>query len=70
MLRSRITYSHFPGQGPAGKTCQGCRHWSRISDDTGWGRCAEAARKARLLLSQVQPAAADTRACRDWRERD
>ncbi|MBB4287724.1 hypothetical protein [Roseospira goensis] len=69
MARSHIAYAHIPGQGPASQ-CSLCAHWHPIPGDVGWGRCAEAARMAHLALSQVQPAATDTPACRYWTGRE
>jgi hypothetical protein len=65
--RSRIQYSHIPGQGPAGQTCRGC--WHFVRQELGFGVCAEAARKVGLTPDQLHPIWDGTRACKDWRER-
>jgi len=63
-------YAHIPGTGPAGATCDGCRHLARESWAAG-GRpknwCGKAAEQAGARKGRPIPRA--TPACKYWEAR-
>lgn len=66
------SFAHFPGSGPAGKTCWHCAHFTRVEHANGRGGktvCAEAARLLSKPLRGVNAIAPGTAACRYFKEK-
>jgi hypothetical protein len=66
MSRSRIRYAHFPGQGPAGKTCRTCAHRYEIAGSVSV--CRKAAELAGLSVEEVLPISRHGEACKYFQE--
>ncbi|MCA1971821.1 MAG: hypothetical protein LDL44_03205 [Caenispirillum sp.] len=60
--RPKTRFAHFPGGGPAGKSCGDCDH--RRPDRKKELICHKAAELAGLRPEDCQPVAGSTRACK------
>lgn len=62
------TYAHFPGTGPAGRTCRECAWFDRLKAHQG--KCAKWARLTGQPVKKAKLIGAVTQSCRHFEERD